>query len=306
MSVVCPLCEQDQHSLLLCVDGYDIVRCADCGFIFVWPPPTAASLRAFYECEDYFSGDMRGYANYFNEQQRHRQLAQARLKRIEGWLPQRGTVVDIGCAAGFFIAEAQRRGWQACGVEISSSMAEYARRLTSSPIVESIEALGIAIDSLDVITLWEYIEHVSDPIEQLRRFSSFVRPGGVLALSTPNTAYWTAVYRPDRWREFKPPAHLGFFTAASIRRALEAAGWEVIHIRYALARPPSRPYALDRMLALVGDGFGRGNQRSTALWWLFGLGWRLIDIGSLVAYKLRWPDTDLHIGLEAYARKPQP
>lgn len=330
--MACPLCQDPQHSPALFIDGYTIVRCDSCAFLFVCPAPAPAELHAFYARDEYYAGDSKGYANYLDQQPRHTQLAIQRLQRIERLLGEvrgqgltapvlrlvprypggrgafrkasnLGGILDVGCAAGFFMAAAQARGWQAYGIEIAPGMADHARNLTRRPVAQSAVALGLEPDSLAVVTMWEYIEHVPDPLGELRQYTKLLAPGGILALSTPNTGYWMAVHRPERWREFKPPAHVGFFTAATLRQALEAAGLKVILIRPSLARPPSRPYALDRMLGLVGDSLGRGNQRRTPLWWLFSIGWRLVELGSLLAYRLRWPHSDLHIGLEAYAYK---
>jgi 2-polyprenyl-3-methyl-5-hydroxy-6-metoxy-1,4-benzoquinol methylase len=283
--------------------GYPIVRCARCGFLFVSPPPGAEELRAFYQRAEYYAGSELGYGDYLGERRRHEQLAGERLQRIERRAPARGMLLDIGCAAGFFLGVAQQRGWQPLGVELARDMADRAAGLIGRPIAASIDELGLAPGSLDAVTMWEFIEHVPQPRDEIERAARLLRPGGVLALSTPNAGYWTAVHQPERWRELKPPAHLGFFSEATLRRLLAECGLQQIVIRRVVARAPQQPYALQRSLDLLRQRLGNGAERRTPLWWSFSLAWRLAERLSQLGYLLRWPGSDLHIGLEAYASK---
>lgn len=184
-------------------------------------------------------------------------------------------------------------------------MADYATRLLGHPIAPTLNDVDVQPGSLDAVTLWEYIEHIPDPQDEIARLVALLRPGGVLALSTPNTNYWVAIHQPDRWREYKPPAHLGFFTPATLRHMLKASGLEQITMVRATPRAPTQPYLLQRLLLLLRDQVGNGADRRTALWWSFSLAWRLGEYISRGLYRVRWPACDLHIGLEAYAIKPK-
>lgn len=299
----CPICRGDGRRPFLPVDGYRIVQCERCDFLFVDPAPTERELADFYQQESYYRGSALGYNDYFAQRPSHERLARARLRRIEQLVP-RGSVLDVGCAAGFFLHVARQRGWTPRGVELSADMAAYAAELAGCPIAPRVAALEAPPASFDAITLWEYIEHIPDPRDEIERLVGLLRPGGALALSTPNTHYWTAVHRPERWREFKPPAHIGFFTAETLRRLLEASGLQVVTIRRTFARAPSQPYPFQRMLGLLRERVGNGADRRTPLWWSFSLAWRTVERLSQLGYALRWPDSDVHLTLEAYARKP--
>ena len=300
----CPLCGAPEQRPHLERDGYRIVQCCGCGFLFVSPPPTAQELADFYQQPSYYAGSSLGYADYFAQRPIHEADARRRLARIERLGGGRGRILDVGCAAGFFLHVAQERGWQPLGVELSAGMAAHAAGLIGRPVARSLDELGAAPGSLDAVTMWEYIEHIPQPRAEVARLAALLRPGGVLALSTPNTRYWTAVYRPERWREFKPPAHIGFFTPTTLRRMLESCGLRVRAMPRFTPRAPSHPYALDRVLDLLRRGVGNGAERRTPLWWSFSLAWRAVEYGSRAGYRLRWPGSELHVGLEAYAVKP--
>jgi 2-polyprenyl-3-methyl-5-hydroxy-6-metoxy-1,4-benzoquinol methylase len=301
---ICPLCRSADVLPYRRVGGYQIVRCARCSFLFVSPVPTAAELTDFYQQSAYYEGSSLGYSDYMGERKLHEQLARQRLQRIERSLPKRGRILDVGCAAGFFLYTAKQRGWEPLGVELSQEMAHFAANLIGRPIASTLADLNVAPESLDCVTLWEYIEHIPHPRNEIEQLTKLLRPGGVLALSTPNTGYWSAVHQPERWREFKPPAHLGFFTQATLDQLLRDCGLQHVRILHLTARAPSRPYAFQRLLALLRQRVGNGADRRTPLWWSFSLAWRLAEQLSQASYQLRWPGCDLHIGLEAYAVKP--
>lgn len=300
----CPICASPNQRAYLKVDRYQIVQCVRCCFLFVSPSPTKQELTAFYQQPAYYKGGTFGYNDYFAQRESHEQLARRRLGRIERLRPGRGRILDVGCAAGFFLKVAQDRGWGVCGVELSEAMAAYASHLIGQPIARRVAALDVAPASFDAITLWEYIEHIPDPRDEVRRLVELLKPGGVLALSTPNTRYWEAVHQPERWREFKPPAHIGFFTTATLRWMLISCGLDVVTLPRVQPRAPAHPYAAQRLLELLRRTVGNGADRRTLLWWTFSLAWRLVERSTQAAYALRWPDSDIQVCIEAYAYKP--
>jgi SAM-dependent methyltransferase len=301
---ICPLCGSTAQRPYLHIDGYQIVQCQRCRFLFVSPPPSEVELAAFYQQPDYYKGSPLGYTDYFGHRASHERLARSRLRRIERLRPERGRLLDVGCAAGFFLKVAQDRGWEVHGVDISEDMAAYARQLTGGPVAPRVSALGAAPASFDAITCWEYIEHIPDPRDEVDRLVKLLQPGGVLALSTPNIRYWTAIHRPEQWREFKPPAHIGFFDSATLRQMLLSCGLEVVAQPRSQPLAPTRPYAAQRLLWLLRETVGNRAERRTPFWWTFSLAWRLVERACQAAYMLRWPDCDIQVCIEAYARKP--
>jgi SAM-dependent methyltransferase len=299
----CPICHHQELAPFLRRGGYQIVRCERCGFLFVCPPPTEDELAAFYQDPGYYCGSALGYQDYFAQRPLHEREARRRLRRIERLLLGRGRILDVGAAAGFFLKVAQERGWAVHGVELSAEMRRSAAELTGRPLAPRLADLDPPPGSFDAATMWEYIEHIPNPRAEIERLAALLRPGGILALSTPNTRYWTAVHQPERWREFKPPAHVGFFTEATLWELLSACGLEVVAVPRVFARAPRHPYAADRLLALLREHVGNGADRRTPLWWTFSLAWRVVERGSQLGYALRWPESEVHVGLEAYARK---
>jgi 2-polyprenyl-3-methyl-5-hydroxy-6-metoxy-1,4-benzoquinol methylase len=90
--------------------------------------------------------------------------------------------------------------------------------------------------TFDVITMWDYIEHSSDPLGDLRRAAALLSPGGLVALSTGDVASVAARAFGSRWHLMTPRHHNFFFTRSSLERALRGAGFEVVSSTYASSR----------------------------------------------------------------------
>jgi SAM-dependent methyltransferase len=221
-------------------DGYDILRCRTCGTLFRADLPNSVDLRQIYSAAyfldepDETSGQ--GYKDYVGEERNHRANALARLVLLEGH-SRRGNLLDVGCAAGFFLDEARGRGWTVVGVELAPTMADFARtQLDLDVREEHFDQFSAPSGTFDALTMWDYIEHSADPASDLRHAAQLLRPGGLLAISTGDVSSPVARISGSRWHLLTPRHHNFFFTKASLRRAVCDAGFEVISARFRSSR----------------------------------------------------------------------
>jgi 2-polyprenyl-3-methyl-5-hydroxy-6-metoxy-1,4-benzoquinol methylase len=240
----CNVCEASvdpEHDAVWTKDGLEILRCPSCGLLFRADLPSPEELPELYD-RTYFRADDRsrggqGYADYVGEADLHRLNAQRRLSLLEGFIPH-GGLLDVGCAAGFFLDEGRRRGWQVTGVELSAEMAEWASgTLGLDPVIQG-SFTGHPWDegTFDCVTMWDYIEHTIDPLSELQLARRLLRPGGVLALSTGDAGSLVARLTGRRWHLLTPRHHNYFFTRSSLLHALERAGFSVLAVRHLGAR----------------------------------------------------------------------
>jgi 2-polyprenyl-3-methyl-5-hydroxy-6-metoxy-1,4-benzoquinol methylase len=143
-------------------------------------------------------------------------------------------LLDCGAGEGSLLAEAQRWGLEAVGLEISDRAAERARALHGCCriIVHSVERRPWPVPSgtFDVVVALEVIEHLLLPRELVIGAYEALRPGGYLALTTPyhgvlkNLAL--AVKGFDRHFAAEGP-HVRFFSDPALRRLLEQTGFHM-------------------------------------------------------------------------------
>lgn len=218
-----PFCPENERGL---------VQCQNCGLVFVSPRPDAHELYALYG-ETYFqnsdSGTV-GYTNYIKDEPNIRKTFQRRLRRLEQFVTRKGTALDVGCAAGFFLAEAQARGWQVEGLDVSTFAVNYTRDRFGFPAQQgSFTDLDFPHAPYDLITLWDVIEHVPDPQAYIKRAAELLGSGGVIALATPDVDSIPAHLTGKRWVGYKlSEEHLYYFSRKTLSRMLNDAGFEVV------------------------------------------------------------------------------
>jgi 2-polyprenyl-3-methyl-5-hydroxy-6-metoxy-1,4-benzoquinol methylase len=197
--------------------------------------PEPAELHAVYG-EAYFRNsrsEESGYEDYEQDRYCIVKTAGRRLDILERYTHERGRLLDVGCALGFFADAARHRGWQAEGIDISQHAVDYATQHLGLPAKQGVlgEA-GYEPGSFAAITMFDVIEHVPDPVAELRLVRTLLRPGGVVMLSTPDVGSLAARATGARWMGYKlAEEHLYYFDRKTITLALDHAGFEVLDVQ---------------------------------------------------------------------------
>lgn len=233
--IPCNLCGRNDHQPYCPENGLGLVKCQGCGFVYVSPRPDAKELYALYG-ETYFhnaESGVVGYTNYIHDEPNIRRTAQRRMKQLENYV-RPGRLLDVGCATGFFMDEARKRGWTVEGLDVSSFGVDYARKHFGLKTHHgALTELDFENGSYDLVTMWDVIEHVPDPTAYVRRAAELLRTGGVISLATPDVDSLPARLAGKRWVGFKlSEEHVYYFSVNTLSRMLEAAGFEVINVRH--------------------------------------------------------------------------
>jgi 2-polyprenyl-3-methyl-5-hydroxy-6-metoxy-1,4-benzoquinol methylase len=144
--------------------------------------------------------------------------------------PQPGEeVLDVGCGSGVYTRVLAERGVRVTATEFAPTPLALAKRNIGALArqvefrVEDAQALSLPEERFDRVLLTEVIEHVPDPDRAVAEAARVLRPGGILAISTPsrfsplNLAYWLK----RRIRRYAFNEHLHEFTPTSFRQLLE-------------------------------------------------------------------------------------
>ncbi len=272
-------CENSDH--VFTKDGYELRRCQDCELVAVANPPAPEELAIIYSDDAGYHEDWADPTS--DAVRREREMARRQLDAVHGASAPGigGTLLDVGCSVGLFLEEARAAGWDVRGVEFNESTARAARQLRGLDVITgSLENADLDDASFDVVTLWDVLEHVPDPLATLRAAARVLDPGGSLWIETPNIdglfprVSYRAGRRLDYWPHPEPPHHLFQFSPRSLAYTLRAAGFEVasettraIPLRYTFGsaaqmreRPMKAAYgAIFAPVAAVGPLVGRGD-----------------------------------------------
>lgn len=203
-------------------EHYQVVRCRQCGLRYSSPRPNKERLNAEYQqVEDpLYERELEGRLTTFRRN----------LKLVETFC-KAGTVLDIGAGMGVFLHLAQLNGWNVNGIEPSSWSTQKAKELYGLQIEVGGYGLAAQIHAeLDVVTMWDVIEHVSDPLEALQVCNQVLKPGGKLILSTVDAGSTYARITGKAW-PWLMKMHLYYFDRGTMAAYLLKAGFQTLQIR---------------------------------------------------------------------------
>jgi 2-polyprenyl-3-methyl-5-hydroxy-6-metoxy-1,4-benzoquinol methylase len=201
-------------------------ECEACGFAF--QPERAIDVTRLYG-DDYFATYEQGRP-YARKERERRLEARARVRFVRRFA-HGGRLLELGAAAGYFVAEASRAGFSAVGLEPNEQMVRLGReRLNADLQVGRAEDAGTVYRGVDVICAWHVLEHVVHPRQALQKLSSASAPGGLIFLEVPNFASVRATRDREAWRYLDPAHHVGQYTPEALRSLLVRAGFEPLEI----------------------------------------------------------------------------
>lgn len=223
--VKCPICQACSKSAGT-KQEYEFYRCLSCAHLFVSPMPSSLNIYG----ENYFQGATEGfgYADYDADKLPMVPTFEIYLDLLERYGKLRGNLLDVGAATGFFLELASKRNWQVHGIEASEFAVAQAR--SKGLDVRGLKDARFADESFAAVTMWDVLEHMQDPLQELRDIHGLLQQGGLLAISTPDAGSLVALLAGMNWHLVVPPEHLNLFTQKSLKVALESSGYEVLLI----------------------------------------------------------------------------
>ncbi|MGQ0809790.1 MAG: class I SAM-dependent methyltransferase [Nitrospiraceae bacterium] len=225
----CNACNGTTWEVLERMAGTAVVRCA-CDLVFVTPIPSRLVIQQAY--------DDAYYKPWQAQSNARRKMWRRRVEIIDRLCPQRGRLLDVGCGEGTFLRAAQESGWKIAGTELSAFAVEAADDLNVRH--GEIWEAQLLSESVDLVTSWHVIEHVSNPRRVIEEMYRVLCPNGWLVLATPNLHDYVfqAAYLMARGRRptlFEPDErelHLYHFSAATLSRFVTAAGFTDVRVEF--------------------------------------------------------------------------
>jgi len=175
------------------------------------------------------------YARYYEratfDTDRHVVRSLEKLVKSSEPFRKTGRLLDLGYGEGALLGIAERRGWICSGTEVSPQALDYGRRRGWTVTEDPANDPRFGEGAFDVVTMIELLEHLPEPIRFVLDAARWLRPGGLLYITTPNAGSLNLRILGLRWSVVSPPEHLILWTVCALREVLDAGGFRVLRIR---------------------------------------------------------------------------
>lgn len=231
----CPVCSNPHFVPYLqpkdhTVSGkeFQIVACKGCGFLFTNPRPVASAIGQYYESTDYIShhDEAKDFMSSLYTKVRN-YTTQQKIKLIEKLTGKKGSLLDVGCGAGFFLSKAKEAGWKVSGTEPDTQARHISKDRVGDTIFESIDDLNFKDQTFDTITMWHVLEHVHLLNETMEWLEGHLKQNGRLIIAVPNPESNDATEFKELWAAYDVPRHLYHFSKKSMQDLAKSHGFKV-------------------------------------------------------------------------------
>ncbi len=258
----CRICGGAEAGAVASIPGCQYVKCALCGVERPAKYPGPDEIARFYE-----SGYMSERENnpsihvHFSLEYRQAYFAEKDLTFSDLGIAhaalRKRRVLDVGCANGQFLEYLKKHGIEAEGIDVSKEMVNEAKRNGHDcRVVELKDVEG----EYGLVTLWDVIEHMTDPRTALEKARSLLAPGGELLIQTPCTGMISELFG-DRWLYYMPVEHIHLFSQESLFRLLSETGFAPVKwVRFGSCNPKgSIPDLNKRVMDTIAKRLGIGD-----------------------------------------------
>lgn len=231
-----------------------IVRCRMCGLVYANPRLETHLVQENYSSveDPLYEAERDGRVLTF------RRNLQPLEKMVRAPLTGK-RLLDAGCHIGVLLEVAQERGWHAVGVEPSAWASAVAKARGLNVINATLANAQLPPETFDAATMWDVIEHLTDPAGDLKALYRLLKPGGVIGIHTIDVESALSRIMGSRW-PWLMEMHLYYFSPRTLGRLLTDLGFQVetvayqgryLRVRYLLSRMERLSPALARFATSV-------------------------------------------------------
>ncbi len=229
----CRICNSSRVKSYAVINNYELFKCKDCKVIFLKNIDEILSSKTLYD-KDYFE-------NYLYEVELNFQsikaTAQYYLTYIQKYFGKINSILDVGAGFGLFVKAFQELGLVADGIEISKYSVQIAKEKFGVDLFN-----GDLLDfnpnkKYDLICFYHSFEHLSNPVQTIRRIRGLLNENGILWLSLPNVMSLDRFLKKEKWNGWSLPYHFFHYSPVSIKNLLKKEGFIRIKIQSSFLNP---------------------------------------------------------------------
>jgi len=206
---------------------HKIIQCKNCEHIQLYPIPSIIEEKIFYDknLQDknikYFGGIKENREKNFEDTLR-------RVSFISKIISKKNSILEIGSGHGFFLEAMEKLQFDIKGIEISKEKRDMAKKITKKEILNiNLNNENLESERYDVMVMFHVLEHLSNPIEFVKKLKSNLNKNGKFIVEVPNgddhQLFQNLKYTKFYWQR----AHLSYFNPKTLKKVFQKAGYNV-------------------------------------------------------------------------------
>ncbi len=226
----CIFCNINSIDVVIEENGYKGRKCPECGLIYISPRPSEEDILNMYGHDQANISAKSHISGAYGK----KLYAKHNLKIIKKY-KDKGTILELGAGAGYFLDEARKIGYDVYGIEVNNIQSDFIRRNLEIPCEE--RPLGYSTFSsmkFDIIYHCDILSHFYNPLSEFKKINNKLNENGIMVFETGNLGDVNKAflkYIPV----FQYPDHLFFYGENNLKKLLELTGFELMWIhRYSI------------------------------------------------------------------------
>lgn len=213
----CIACKSTKIKKLETYKTHYLVRCKNCHLVFAQKIPLQEELDKIYS----------GYS-------RNDYLSPITIKRYHELLhsfkkyQHTNRIIDVGCGIGYFLECAIEQKWDAHGTEYTEKTIEICNNKGIKMQQGELNVSNYQSNMFDVVTSFEVIEHINNPLDEIMKFRKILRKNGLLYITTPNFNSLLRYFLKNNYTVINYPEHLSYYTPKSLKKLLKDNGFKIV------------------------------------------------------------------------------
>lgn len=235
--VDCILCNINDTHLLVKKASFNVVKCNKCDLVFINPRLDQNELNSLYNDDGSLIEEIPGIdqRKIIHDKYKRKKFEIA-IKLLRKHEKNSMKIFDLGCSKGIFLDMVEKVGWIPYGSDVNhKQVTENQKRYGDRVKLQAGKRIDCPDQYFDAITLFDSIEHMTEPVDTLREAARVMRNDGVVVVSTPNIdglfpklTYFLFGKTIGAWEHPEPPRHVYQFSKKTLSMALKKAGLEVV------------------------------------------------------------------------------
>lgn len=220
----CLVCKSSPQKKYLIKYNIPIVTCLKCDLTYSTKQPK--NFNDVYSKEEYLSKSITSYDK--TRKYRIKRFGLERIKILKKY-KKKGNLLDFGCGIGWFL-EGAKNYYNVSGVEFSDSIRKWLFKKLGIRTFKTLD--DIKNEKYDIITAFDVIEHVPNPLDLLKQLKKKLKKNGIILIYTPNKDSLGFKFLKERNNLVCPPNHLTYFNFKSFEYMAKKAKMKIIETQY--------------------------------------------------------------------------